>query len=226
MNTIKVPYEVISKAERIPFYHFIFDDFKLQIEGWLDGLLLEVKFNNDGIANYEAGDELPLLTYSVFNNQRYFATYVLFVDSLNVFEGRLYEYHSGELKDIDVRIIEMVHAFTSNILFSMSYIMNYPRERKQTRVSSHKYSREYRLSTKQNRIYLFSDILKYVSDTYVPEGQHHNIQCPCWEVRGHYRHYKNGHVVFIRSYKKGKQKDTAQPIGKEYIAGQRKVVVT
>lgn len=219
MNTIKVPYEIISKIEIMPFSHFIFDEFKLQIEGWLDGLLLEVKFNNDGIANYEAGSELPLLTYSVFKNQRYFATYVLFIDSFNVFEGRLYEYiHPGEFKDIDDRLIEMVHAFTSNILFSMSYIMNYPRSHKQTRVASHKYSREYRLSTKQNRIYLFSDILKYVSDTYVPEGQHHSIQCPCWEVRGHYRHYKSGRVVFIRSFKKGRQRDTAQPKGKEYYA--------
>jgi hypothetical protein len=28
----------------------------------------------------------------------------------------------------------------------------------------------------------------------------------CWTVRGHYRHYKNGRVVYIKSYEKGNRK--------------------
>ena len=40
------------------------------------------------------------------------------------------------------------------------------------------------------------------------------ITCPCWGVRGHYRHYKNGKVVFIEPFMKGKEKDAYK--GKEY----------
>lgn len=38
--------------------------------------------------------------------------------------------------------------------------------------------------------------------------------CPAWGVRGHYRHYKNGNVVFIQPYIKGKEKDRYE--GREY----------
>ena len=37
---------------------------------------------------------------------------------------------------------------------------------------------------------------------------HHNITCEAWEVRGHYRRYKSGKVVFIKPFKKGKNKDS------------------
>lgn len=37
--------------------------------------------------------------------------------------------------------------------------------------------------------------------------RHNIITCPCWGVAGHYRHYKNGKTVFIKSYRKGKHRD-------------------
>lgn len=73
------------------------------------------------------------------------------------------------------------------------------------------------LEHKQKKIYLLDEIIDYISDEYIENKGHHNIQCPCWEVRGHYRHYKTGKEVFISSYKKGKCKETAQPIGNEYV---------
>ena len=44
--------------------------------------------------------------------------------------------------------------------------------------------------------------------------KHAEITCPCWGVRGHFRHYKNGKVIFIEPHLKGK--DKAQYKGKEY----------
>ncbi len=38
------------------------------------------------------------------------------------------------------------------------------------------------------------------------KSKKHEIACPCWSVRGHYRHYKSGKVVFIESYEKGKSR--------------------
>lgn len=42
------------------------------------------------------------------------------------------------------------------------------------------------------------------------------ISCDCWGVRGHYRHYKDGKVVFIPAYLKGKKRKLGQPVNQEY----------
>lgn len=36
----------------------------------------------------------------------------------------------------------------------------------------------------------------------------------CWEVRGHFRHYQNGKVVYIKPYEKGENR--AKRIKKQY----------
>ena len=38
-----------------------------------------------------------------------------------------------------------------------------------------------------------------------------------FQVRGHYRHYKNGKVVFINPYKKGKKRNDTESKGKKYF---------
>lgn len=51
-------------------------------------------------------------------------------------------------------------------------------------------------------------------------NRHNNITCPCWGVAGHYRHYKNGKVVFIASYRKGKKRNDPEAYSpKEYAIG-------
>lgn len=42
---------------------------------------------------------------------------------------------------------------------------------------------------------------------YINKKGLHKIHCECWPVRGHYRHYKSGKVIFIPSYKKGKKRN-------------------
>lgn len=48
----------------------------------------------------------------------------------------------------------------------------------------------------------------------IASHRHGKITCPCWGVRGHYRHYKSGKVVFIEAYQKGKNRSNYSP--KEY----------
>lgn len=38
----------------------------------------------------------------------------------------------------------------------------------------------------------------------------------CWGVRGHYRHYKNGRVVYIAPFEKGVNRNTGRRKGREY----------
>ena len=48
------------------------------------------------------------------------------------------------------------------------------------------------------------------------------IHCLAWGVRGHFRHYKSGKVVFVNAYVKGKERDKYQ--GKDYIIPPTEVI--
>ena len=48
------------------------------------------------------------------------------------------------------------------------------------------------------------------------------IHCLAWGVRGHFRHYKNGRVVFVNPYVKGKERDKYK--GKDYIIPPTEVI--
>lgn len=44
------------------------------------------------------------------------------------------------------------------------------------------------------------------------------LTCPCWGVRGHYRHLPNGKVVFVKPYRKGKLRDKPEAqVNKDYV---------
>lgn len=51
----------------------------------------------------------------------------------------------------------------------------------------------------------------------VMHGRKHIIRCGKWPVRGHYRHYKNGKVVFIKQFEKGKNRNTGKKADGTYI---------
>lgn len=66
----------------------------------------------------------------------------------------------------------------------------------------------------QNEVFLLDDIIKYVSHS----GRHHTYSCEAWGVRGHFRHYKSGKVVWISEYEKGKKRNTGiKTTSKTYI---------
>ena len=69
------------------------------------------------------------------------------------------------------------------------------------------------------KVYLLDEIVEYVNenDLTAKISGMHTINCPCWSVRGHYRHYKSGKVVFVKSYEKGKEKGKTRPKDKVYM---------
>lgn len=71
---------------------------------------------------------------------------------------------------------------------------------------------------RENKIYLLDEIVDYVNENglTITKSENRAITCPCWEVRGHYRHYKSGKVVFIKNYEKGKEKGKVKPKDKTY----------
>ena len=214
MNTIKVPFEIYRQYHRtgIPqFENFIFQDFILVVDG--------VKGINPSYIVEWQKEESQSMIFTVHENGEKVGKYQWLMTGDDITRGTLFEIPPHGFPEKEKKIARDA---TRLILFYMGYIMNYPRGHKQARLSSHRYSHEHRVSTRQNKIYLFDDIVKYISEKYIPKGERHSIQCPCWDVRGHYRHYKSGKVIFIQSYRKGKDKDTAQPILKQYVASSRK----
>ena len=216
MNTIKVPFEVLINAEKKTnefhleqFDDFIFTEFYMIIYGLkshdfeVDNIKLEIEWMKDNLS----------IVFTLYVMNEKCNTYQYIFSEKDISYGVVLKLPPADFeKDEEGMALDIARM----IIFYLGYIMNYPREYKKERRSSHKYSKEHRISTSKNKIYLFDDILKYVSENYVPEKGHHNIQCECWEVRGHYRHYKSGKVVFVKSFKKGKNRAIAEPKQKEY----------
>lgn len=49
------------------------------------------------------------------------------------------------------------------------------------------------------------------------QGHKHEIRCAKWPVRGHYRHYKNGRVIFIKEFEKGRDRNKGKNVDKTYV---------
>lgn len=46
----------------------------------------------------------------------------------------------------------------------------------------------------------------------------HEFKCLCWGVRGHYRHLANGKTIFVKPFRKGKERNNLAAFkGKEYV---------
>lgn len=118
------------------------------------------------------------------------------------------------------KYLEIGYELGGIVLRTMLYIMNAPRERTERPKTSKDQTRKKSESktNRENKIYLLDEIVDYVNENglTVDKSSNHTITCPCWSVRGHYRRYKNGNVVFIKNYEKGKEKGKTKPKDKAY----------
>ena len=74
-------------------------------------------------------------------------------------------------------------------------------------------NRAQRRANKRNSVRLFKSY-KLIKNWKTQARKKAEITCPAWGVRGHFRHLRNGKVIFVESYIKGR--DRAQYKGKEY----------
>ena len=65
------------------------------------------------------------------------------------------------------------------------------------------------------RLYEINGISETVCDAIRKGTVSYARHCPAWGVRGHYRHYASGAIVYIKPYIKGKKKDAY--VGREYV---------
>ena len=64
-------------------------------------------------------------------------------------------------------------------------------------------------------LYFLRDIIIFVSEHQTKRSIQYLKDV--WGVRGHLRHYRNGEIVFIKPYKKGRMRDTKDPESRKYL---------
>lgn len=108
--------------------------------------------------------------------------------------------------------VKRMHAI---IYGTMLYIIEYAKKR--TEKVSPQVTRKERenYEYKPRECYLLNDIVRYVSIH--PNKHSIKYRCEVWGVRGHIRHYKNGKMVFIKPYKKGKKRAFLEPKSRTYL---------
>lgn len=221
MNKIIINQEEVTKIASYKgdqyFDKFIFDEFKVVLMEENSNWIYEVKINGN----------INEVTYGM--NQKYFyrdCKFVFAEDENGVYvlerpSGKLIEYFKDEYNFDEkavsdfITLIEKVESL--HIYQLKQYIMNesYKRATVQkvstdTRISESNDSKEKKnyKRTKKGKQFLLGDIVEYVSRKHCK----HIINCECWGVRGHFRHYKDGRIVWIDAYKKGSKRNIMQPM--------------
>lgn len=110
---------------------------------------------------------------------------------------------------------EYINDVITLVLGFQHLVMNASRTRKSVASSGEEtQSHNKQLSNSQNKIYLLDDIIEIVSSN-LGKGKR-EINCPCWQVRGFYRQYKNGNRIWVKPFLKGKERTKEKPKDKEY----------
>lgn len=100
------------------------------------------------------------------------------------------------------------------VISFMQYVLY--RAKNQEVIYKDKADRHYNYTGKAaatNKEYKLIDVIRHYAE-HINHGKH-NITCEHWIVKGHFRHYRSGKVVYIKPFSKGKNKN-ATPADREY----------
>lgn len=117
---------------------------------------------------------------------------------------------ADELETEEITDKDNIHPLHSFMLLAVGNLIEQVTEHKSEVVEIQRPTaqRKNKHGKKQNRkpVYLFKKVVASENEQHYTRGP---MKCEVWDVRGHYRHYKSGKVVFIAPYKKGKLRDCA-----------------
>ena len=213
MNTIIVDYEKVR-----PYFNdgtekeFIFDNFKLCVNSSIHG---QIKYKirlSDGLAQGELkriddnGNEIVIGW--VLSDGEYKNSYIKAVCFIN---------GNPAGKEYNKAVVDEVRHLTA----LLDGIMSVPRKKETKKaVGSNKTPKTEKKDYhyKPKTVFLLDDIVEYINENGMSRTNHtrNAMKCPCWGVRGHYRHYKSGKVIFVKEYKKGKERANTEPKDKIY----------
>lgn len=213
MNIIEVPsnHKMFSKEFSGTLENFIYDEFGIAIR-------TENEMDIGVIVFCEQGFIGTQFCLTVLNNKP--------IDKEIYYDIHLSESNKDGMEVMcntdEYKYLNIGHDLAQIILRIMLYIMNTPREKiEKPKLPKEKTERKENKNKtiKENKVYLLDEIVEYVNENGLTDSKNgtHKINCPCWSVRGHYRHYKSGKVIFVENYKKGKERENKEPKSKTYI---------
>ena len=103
---------------------------------------------------------------------------------------------------LEIDFIILVKQYIMNESYKRSVIQKESTKQVKTEVSD---SNKNTTKQKTSAQYLLKSIIEYISCN----RRKFNITCECWNVRGHFRHYKNGKVTWVTPYEKGKKRNSS-----------------
>ena len=135
--------------------------------------------------------------------------------------GKEAEFKNEEEEAAAFELFDICLQFMIKIL-DMSYdrAMKYKKNKALLHEDQETAEQNRRLSNKlfHTEIMLFKDLVIYTAQKYTPDELKRKYIKPVWQVRGFYRHYKNGNVGFIKPFLKGRDRDKGLPSDNTYIA--------
>ncbi len=205
--------EEVKIWEHLEKYGFIFNEYRLTIRGNYFGIEVNLVYK----VKFEEGEEkqkIKIKEINIHENGKMVK---------EEFEITVDEFLDGLLKSIEYELKRKSSdkkIFEADHVLAPMYFMRYcikramNKERIEIEKTNRKYKpinerKEYKPKTEYK---LFEIIRKYQKHI---NSNRHNITCDYWEVKGHFRHYKNGKVVYIKPFSKGKNKEKKE-INKTY----------
>ncbi len=222
-NYVENVYPYIEKCFICGYPQFIFDEFKLIFEDDFWGRVETiVKINSPTLEHFQEYENNPLYPSDIWFG---FIDLINYSDRYEEPKDYRMSYESENGTDFYLTGTDGDNynrgEFIDNIMrFIMSRLETREKVTKEVnhRASMNKLEIKRTDENADKNIFLMKDICKYFYLGEKPNNQNvsSGIQCPCWSVRGHYRHYKSGKVVFVKEYTKGKDRANAQPKDKTY----------
>lgn len=180
----------------------------------LNNFILETEFNS-------GSRRLGLVELNNFDPMNF-----TYTDDIGVFKAKRATTQKGfeiEFSKHDDSEIKAPKGYFDMLLIyltsTMIYIIDKAEERRRFEKLSPGQEREQRenYEYKERELFFLKDIIKYRKIH--PNKKSIQYRCECWGVRGHLRHLKNGNVIFIEPYKKGRKRDVLEPKNKTYLVG-------
>jgi len=182
--------------EHLKKYGFLFSEFRLYLG---DDLLIKVE-NDKDVFNIKCID----LKEHV--GEKFILSFFEYYEMINdEIERRLNKKEDLEdLKYKKIMKVLLLFDFVNYVVYkamNQETILIEETKRKYTNSSGKRNS-----ASKKDVVYSLTDCIR----KYAKHINHckHVFTCEHWEVRGHYRHYKSGKVVYVEPFEKGKNKDT------------------
>ena len=215
MNTIIVPFKSIPQYDEFPEIilskGFIFNKCYMTVTDWAG------RKNMNYTVYLLFQTDLQRILCSVRHEIEGQITYVFFKhQEKGLAIGRIDDKPMYETEQ--KAAMELFGVITDAIIYILQEAEQRKIQLKTSGNSKVEYSRECKRSSALNKIYLLDDIINYMAVNMPDDAPHFHRTCPCWEVRGFYRHYKNGKTVWIKPHKRGKDRLTAEPKNNTYVA--------